>query len=101
MDINFNELTDDIKNLIFMKNREEALKISKELEDFWNEWCEMYEDDLEEAYMECDECSSPNWDNLTKKEKLKIYEAHNINSSRHLDILECGYSDIEQHYPFK
>ena len=101
MEINFNELPCDIKNLIFMKNREEALKEKKELEDFWDEWCEMYEDDLEEAYMECDECSSPNWDLLTKKEKRKIYEAHNNNYQRHIDILECAYSEIPYEYPFK
>ena len=88
--MDFNNLPSDIKQLIFNNNRESNNKINrdKKLKEFWDEWEDAYEDDLEEFYDEGD-ISSPCWEDLTIKEKINIYKRH----QRMVEIHESSMCD--------
>ena len=90
--LNFTDLPADILNMIFTINREDALKESNMIKEFWEEWEDMYDDDLYELYGD-GIISSPDWNELTKEEQSKIYNSHNRSMRIHEDILCCGYSD--------
>ena len=96
--INFTDLPADLKFLIFEKNRVERNRINrdKKLQDFWDEWGEDYEDDVEEFYYDGG-ISSPNWDDLTIKEKVNIYKRHERIMARHYSIL-CDGSALDEDF---
>jgi hypothetical protein len=98
MELNFNNLPSDIKNLIFNSNREDNNKINrdKKLKDFWDEWGEDYEDDLEEFHDDGD-ISSPHWEFLTIQEKINLYKRHQRIMARHYSIM-CDGSALDEDY---
>jgi len=91
--MNFTDLPKEIKSIIFQKNRERALEEKKELEDFWKEWGEDYEDDLDDLTAEKIIISADCWEDLDKADKRKIYQLHQKRLRIHRDIMCCGWSD--------
>ena len=91
--INFNDLPCDIKSLIFNLNAERE---KNEVEEFWKEWEDYYEDELEDW---CDEeqINSPYWKYLTIENKKKIYKYHQRAIARQQSI-ECDGSLLDEDY---
>tara|TARA_R110000822_G_scaffold183329_1_gene322735 strand:+ start:527 stop:901 length:375 start_codon:yes stop_codon:yes gene_type:complete len=96
--MNFNNLPSDIKQLIFNNNREHNNKINrdKKLREFWDEWEDAYEDDVEEFYNDGD-ISSPYWEDLTIKEKINIYKRHKRMMEIHESVM-CDGSAPDWYY---
>ena len=97
-EINFNDLPCDIKNLIFGNNRTWNSEINQgqKLHDFWDEWGQEYEDDVED-FFDDELISSPYWDELKIKEKINIYKRHQRMIMRQRSI-ECDGSALDEDY---
>tara|TARA_R110000744_G_scaffold160247_2_gene276554 strand:+ start:184 stop:483 length:300 start_codon:yes stop_codon:yes gene_type:complete len=96
--INFNDLPSEIKSMVFHQNRVHNNNTNRDrkLKDFWDEWEDQYQDDLEEFYNDGD-ISSWDWDELTIKEKINMYRRHERMVVRHESIL-CDGSDLDDFY---
>lgn len=58
-----------------LKKRVKKLEQEKDLKEFWDEWEDTYDDELDE-WFENKQISSQVWDRLTSEEQLKIFNHH-------------------------
>lgn len=94
----FNKLPSDIKELIFKNNRQYNNNINrdKKLAEFWDEWGDYYDDDLEDWCY--DEVISNNyWEGLTVEDKIIIYKFHEKRQEIH-DSIMCDGSAPDWYY---
>lgn len=82
--INFDDLPCNIKELIFEKNRKDTR--DKILNEFWEEWEDIYIDDIQEAYCE-GLIEVPYWEDMEIKDKVKFYKGHLRSMEIHYHIV--------------
>ena len=88
----FNFLPSEIKQLIFKHNRpaNNVINRDKKLAEFWEKWGrDDYEDELYDMY-EDGYIQHTRWEDLSIKEKIKIYKFHQKRKEFHESVLCDG-----------